>query len=196
MKTPAVLWWLLWRWKGYVQGYNAQAAVTEEQIIVAAEVTQEAKDVKQLHSTIRKTTENLARAGVEERVGTALADAGYWSKANVQEAGADGPELLIPTTKDWKQRKAARARPPPRGRIPKDLSCRDRMQRKLMTKRGRATYKKRSRTVEPVFGQIKDARGAGRFLLRGLDGASGEWMLLCGTHNLLKLWRSGRASWN
>ena len=182
--------------KGYVQGYNAQAAVTEEQIIVAAEVTQEANDVKQLHSTIEKTAENLQGAGVEERVGTALADAGYWSEANVQEAEADGPELLIATTKDWKQRKAARERPPPRGRIPKDLSCRERMERKLMTRRGRALYKKRSRTVEPVFGQIKDARGVGRFLLRGLKGASGEWKLLCGTHNLLKLWRSGKAHWN
>ncbi|MHC4506955.1 MAG: IS1182 family transposase [Planctomycetota bacterium] len=182
--------------KGYVQGYNAQAAVTEEQIIVAAEVTQEANDVKQLHSTIEKAAENLQGAGVEERVGTALADAGYWSEANVQEAEADGPELLIATTKDWKQRKAARERPPPRGRIPKDISCREQMERKLMTRRGRALYKKRSRTVEPVFGQIKDARGSDRFLLRGIEGVSCEWKLLCGTHNLLKLWRSGRASWN
>jgi transposase len=182
--------------KGYVQGYNAQAAVTEEQIIVAAEVTQEANDKKQLHPMIEKTAENIEAAGVEEKIGAALADAGYWSEANVQEAEADGPELLIATTKDWKQRKAAREHPPPRGRIPKNLSCRDRMERKLMTKRGRATYRKRSRTVEPVFGQIKDARGCGRFLLRGLDGVSGEWKLLCGTHNLLKLWRSGRASWN
>ena len=182
--------------KGYVQGYNAQAAVTEEQIIVAAEVTQEANDVKQLHSTIEKTAENLQGAGVEERTGTALAHAGYWSEANVQEAEAGGPELFIATTKDWKQRKAAHERPPPRGRIPKDLSCRERMERKLLTRRARALYKKRSRTVEPVFGQIKDARGVGRFLLRGLKGASGEWKLLCGTHNLLKLWRSGKAHWN
>ena len=94
--------------KGYVQGYNAQAAVTEEQIIVAAEVTQEANDVKQLHSTIEKTAENIEAAGVEEKVVTALADAGYWSEANVEEADANGPDLLIATTKDWKQRKAAR----------------------------------------------------------------------------------------
>jgi len=188
--------------KGYVQGYNAQAAVTEKQIIVAAEVTQEENDVGRLHSTIAKTVENLKSAGVEEKVGTALADAGYWSEANA-ETDEDGPDLLIATTKDWQQRKAARERPPPRGRIPKDISCRDRMERKLMTKRGRATYKKRSQTVEPVFGQIKDARGCKRFNLRGVDGASGEWKLLCGTHNLLKLWRhvcrqaaSGRASWN
>ena len=181
--------------KGYVQGYNAQAAVTEEQIIVAAEVTQEENDVGQLHSTITKTAENLKSAGVEEKVGTALADAGYWSEANA-EADDDGPDLLIATTKDRQQRKAARERPPPRGRIPTDISCRERMERKLMTKRGRATYKKRSQTVEPVFGQIKDARGCKRFNLRGVDGASGEWKLICGTHNLLKLWRSGRANRN
>jgi len=181
--------------KGYMQGYNAQAAVTEEQIIVAAEVTQEENDVGQLHATITKTGENLKSAGVEEKVGTALADAGYWSEANA-EGRDDGPDLLIATTKDRRQRKAARERPPPRGRIPKDISCRDRMERKLMTKRGRATYKKRSRTVEPVFGQIKDARGCKRFNLRGLDGASGEWKLICGTHNLLKLWRSGKANKN
>jgi 5,10-methenyltetrahydromethanopterin hydrogenase len=70
--------------KGYVQGFNAQAAVTEERIIVAAEVTQEENDVGQLHSTITKTAENLALAGVEEKVGTALADAGYRSEANAE----------------------------------------------------------------------------------------------------------------
>ena len=100
--------------KGYVQGYNAQAAVTEEQIILAAEVTQEANDVKQLHSTFRKTAENLQSTGVEEKVGTALADAGYWSEANVEKADPDGPELLIATTKDWKQRVEQDGVPPRR----------------------------------------------------------------------------------
>ena len=182
--------------KGYVQGYNAQAAVTENQIITAAEVTQQENDKKQLHPMLDKTEENAAAAGVEEKVGAALADAGYWSESNAEAAGPDGPELLIATTKDHKQRKAAREAPPPMGRIPKDLSCLERMERKLLTKRGRALYKLRGRTVEPVFGQIKDARGCDGFLLRGLDGVSGEWKLLCGTHNLLKLWRSGKACWN
>jgi transposase len=181
--------------RGYVQGYNAQAAVTEGQIILAAEVTQEENDAKQLCPMVAKTVENIEAAGMEQQVGTALADAGYWSEANA-EANDDGPDLLIATRKDWRQRKVAQERPPPRGRIPKDISCRDRMERRLMTKRGRATYKKRSQTVEPVFGQIKDARGCKRFNLRGLDGAAGEWKLICGTHNLLKLWRSGRSSRN
>ncbi len=182
--------------KGYVQAYNAQAGATEQQIIVAAEVTQAPNDVNELHPMLKKTAENLEAAGVEEKVGAGLVDAGYWSEANVEDADPEGPELFIATKKDHKQRKAISEAPPPRGRIPKDISVRERMERKLMTKRGRATYKKRSRTVEPVFGQIKDGRGCDRFLLRGLEGASGEWKLLCGTHNLLKLWRSGRASWN
>jgi len=143
-----------------------------------------------------KAQQEIQSAGVQEEIKSEIADAGYWSEDNVVKSSPTDPEFLIATTKDWKQRKAAREHPPPQGRIPKDISCRERMERKLMTKRGRATYKKRSRTVEPVFGQIKDARGCDRFLLRGLKGASGEWKLLCGTHNLLKLWRSGRASWN
>ena len=148
---------------------------------------------------IEKTGGNLEAAGVDERPKTAPADAGYFSESNVtkrDEADPDGPELLVAARKDWKQRKAAREAPPPRGRIPKGISVRERMERKLMTKRGRATYKKRSQTVEPVFGQIKDARGCDRFRLKGQDGASGEWKLLCGTHDPLKLRRSGRATRN
>jgi hypothetical protein len=181
---------------GYIQGYNAQAAVTEGQVIVAAEVTQEANDVGQLHPMLAKARENLAAAGVEGLPGAVLVDAGYWSEANAAGMEAEGPELFAATTKEWKQRKAARESPPPRGRIPQALGARERMERKLLTKRGRALYRKRGMTVEPVFGQVKAARGGDRFLLRGTVGAACEWKLLCGTHNLLKLWRSGRAAWN
>ena len=109
------------------------------------------------------------------------------------EAGSDGPELYIATTKDWKQRKAMRERGSPRGRKPKDLSRRDCMERKLLTKRGRAIYRKRGMTVEPVFGQAKDGRGCDHLLMRGLKLCGAEWRLICGTHNLLKLWRIGKA---
>jgi hypothetical protein len=95
--------------------------------------------------------------------------------------------------KDWKQRKALRDLPPPVGRIPASATLQDRMERKLRTKRGRDLYRKRSQTVEPVFGQIKGARGIDRFLLRGRSGASLEWKLICGTHNLLKMWRNQEA---
>ena len=80
--------------------------------------------------------------------------------------------------------------PAPRGRIPRDLSARDRMRRKLRTKRGRERYALRMGTVEPVFGQVKQCRGFRQFLLRGLDKVNGEWLLICMGHNLLKLFRS------
>jgi len=103
--------------------------------------------------------------------------------------------LLVATTKDWKQRKAARERGCPRGRIPRDLGLRERMERKLLTKRGRALYKKRGVLVEPVFGQMKEGQGFRRFKRRGLEANSSEATLVGTTHNLLKLWRSGRAPW-
>ena len=178
---------------GYVQGYNAQAAVTKDQIVVAAEVTQEANDVAQLHPMLDKAREELANAGVEGRIEKALADAGYWSEENAGKEAPEGPELFIATNKDWKQRKAMREAPPPRGRMRKGISARDRMERKLLTKRGRALYKLRGQTVEPVFGQVKDGRGCDRFMRRGLPAVRSEWSLICATHNLLKLFRSGKA---
>jgi len=180
---------------GYVQAYNTQAMVTEGQLIVAANVTQEANDVWQLHPMLQQAQEELAAAGAEEGIGVALADAGYWSEANIREADAYGPELLIATTKDWKQRKALREKGPPRGRIPKNLSLLERMERKLRTKQGRGLYSKRGQMVEPVFGQIKSVRGCDRFMRRGLTAAASEWRLMAATHNLLKLWRSGKAPW-
>lgn len=178
--------------KGYCQGYNAQAAVTEDQIIVAAEITQEENDVRQLHPMLDETEANRKAAGIEERVDSCTADAGYWSEENIKEANPAGPELFIATTKDWKERKALRDAPAPRGPIPRDASSKEKMERKLRTKRGREIYKKRSHTVEPVFGQIK-SRATG-FMRRGVEACRSEWSLLCATHNLLKLWRSGKLS--
>lgn len=178
--------------EGYVQGYNAQVAVTKEQIIVAEEVTQDRNDVGRLHPMLEKVEEELEDAEIKEDVENVLADAGYWSQANDEKANPAGPELFIATNKDWKQRKALRDEPPPRGRMPKDMTARDRMERKLLTLRGRALYKLRGQTVEPVFGQIKDARGFDRFMRRGMRAVASEWSLICTTHNLLKLWRSGR----
>ena len=134
----------------------------------------------------------LEAAGMEDRPKAGLADAGYWSEANIRACSwPEMPELLIATTKDWKQRKMLREKGCPRGRIPKGLSPRDRMERKLLTKRGRAVYKKRSVLVEPVFGQVKEGQGFRRFMRRGLGAAQSEWSLAGTTHNLLKLWRSG-----
>ena len=180
---------------GYVQGYNAQAVVTEDQIIVAAEVTQEANDIKQLHPMLERAQANLMALGHPKAITTALADAGYCSEANLMAAAPAGPALLIATNKDWKQRKALREQPPPRGRCPTGLTARDRMERTLLTKRGRRLYKKRGQTVEPVFGQIKSARGCDGFMRRGTAACANEWKLLCAAHNLLKLWRHGKAGW-
>jgi len=181
--------------QGYMQGYNAQAVVTKEQIIVAAEVTQEENDVKQLEPMLKKAKVNVNKLGVEEEIGTGLMDAGYWSENNVKGREEVG-EILIATKKDWKQRRAVREQPGPRGRIPSGLSLAGRMERKLLTKRGRALYRKRSPMIEGVFGQIKEVRGCDRFIRRGIEGSRSEWNLICATHNLLKLWRSGKVCWN
>ena len=178
--------------QGYVQGYNVQTVVSQDQIIVAVGVTQEANDVKQLKPMLDTMERILDAAGIVERPRVALADAGYWSEANA--ATKVSSELFIATTKDWKQRKLLRKQGCPRGRIPLQLSPRDLMERKLLTKRGQALYKMRGIVVEPVYGQIKEHQGFRRFTRRGFDAASGEASLVATTHNLLKLWRSGRVS--
>lgn len=176
---------------GYVQGYNGQAVVTEAQIIVAAELTTQENDVRQLHPMVKKARENITALKLKEQeIGVVLADAGYCSDANLEKIDPQGPEHLIATQKDWKQRQAQASAPPPRGRIPQDLSDRERMERKLRTKRGRVLYKKRSQIVEPVFGQIKTGRGIKAFMRRGFEACAQEWKLICATHNLLKMWRN------
>ena len=129
-------------------------------------------------------------------MGAVLVDAGYCSEENLEQADPEGPELFVATRKDWKQREQLRQAPSPRGRIPAHLSRRERMDRKLLTQRGRRLYKQRSQIIEPVFGQTKACRGISRFQRRGLANCRSEWKLICGTHNLLKLWRSGKARRN
>jgi len=178
---------------GYVQGYNAQAVVTKEQIIIAADLTQEENDVHQLHPLLDQAQKELSAVGVEEEIGTALADAGYWSEENIQEADPEGPELLVATKKNWKQRQALREKGPPQGRIPKDLSPRERMERKLRTKHGWDLYCQRGWMVEGVMGQTKYVRDCDCLMRRGYEAAQSEWKLIATTHNLLKLWRKTQA---
>jgi len=171
--------------QGWVQGYNGQAmADCTSQVIVACAVTHEENDVRQLAPMLERCE---AQAG--ERPKKLIADAGYWSDTNAALADAT-TALFIATTKAWKQRKALRDKGCPKGRIPKDATARDRMERKLLTRVGQAIYKLRSCTIEPVFGQMS-MRGLTRFWLRGLEKVTGEWSLWCSTHNLLKLWRAG-----
>jgi hypothetical protein len=178
---------------GYVQGYNAQAVVTEGQIIIAADLTQEENDVHQLHPLLDQAQKELSAVGVQEKIGTALADAGYWSEENIQKAGPEGPELLVATRKNWKQRQALREKGPPQGRIPKNLSPRGRMERKLRTKHGWDLYCQRGWMVEGVIGQIKHVRDCDCLMRRGYEAAQSEWKLIATTHNLLKLWRKTQA---
>ena len=171
---------------GWLQGYNAQAVVTTGQIILAADVTTEANDVHQLTPMLGQAQGNVALVvGQEAKLGAAVADAGYWSDANAATE-TDACELFIATQKDHAQRTALRDAPPPRGRKPKTMKARERMQRKLHTKRGRARYRRRGASVEPVSGQMKDRQGARRFSMRGLDRCRGEWLLDAAVHNLRK----------
>jgi Transposase DDE domain len=130
----------------------------------------------------------LTASGIEERPEALLADSGYWSIANLTGI-PDAPELLIPPAKHGRQGKARKD-----GRPSESNSdgLRAAMTAKLTSEDGKARYAKRKQTVEPAFGQIKEQQGARRFLRRGLAACQAEWKLLCGTHNLLKLWRHTR----
>ncbi|MHB8339672.1 MAG: transposase [Mycobacteriales bacterium] len=174
---------------GWVQGYNAQAAVNENQIVVAAVVTQDANDVNQYQPMVAAAQHALAAAGITETIGLVLADAGYWSEDN---ATADGPDRLIATLKDWKQRRAARDMGTTTGAPPEDASALDAMEHRLRTPEGAAAYAQRSHTVEPVFGDHKENRGWLRFRRRGLGAVRSEWALMNTSHNLAKLFTHQR----
>ncbi|MGH9266828.1 MAG: transposase, partial [Acidimicrobiales bacterium] len=177
---------------GWVQGFNAQAAVNACQVVIACSVTQDRNDVAQLVPMMAAATDNAAAAGIASDVGTVLADVGYWSEAN---ATAEGPDRLIATTKDWKQRRAAREMGTTSGPVPEGASTLEAMEHRLRTEEGAAAYGQRSCTVEPVFGQVKENRGIRRFMRRGLAAAESEWTLVCATSNVLKLFvhAQGRA---
>lgn len=170
--------------QGFVQGYNGQAMVdVEHQIIVAGDLVQDENDKHQQLPMIEKIKRYIGR--IPEKL---TMDAGYWDEQRLKQLDKD-IDLYVATEKDWKEREKLRNRPPPRGRIPKNMSYKDRMERKLLTIKGREIYQKRGSSVEPVFGQIKN-RGLGQLLLKGLEKSRGEWMLICLSHNLLKLWKA------
>jgi hypothetical protein len=169
----------------WVQGYNAQAVTTRQQVIVAAELTQHTSDLQQLRPMLAATAATLTAAEIQTRPGTVLADCGYWSIANLTEI-PDAPALLIPPARHGRQGKPRKDGKPSASRSD---GLRAAMAAKLASADGKALYALRRQTIEPVFGQIKEQQGARRFLRRGLAACEAEWKLLCGTHNLLKLWR-------
>jgi hypothetical protein len=137
-----------------VQGYNAQAVTTCEQVIVAAELTQQANDFQQLHPMLSATAATLAAAGIAQRPGRLAADSGYWSITNLTQI-PDAPELLIPPPKHGRHGKPRKDGKPSAS---KSDGLRAAMTAKLESEDGKACYAKRKETVEPVFGQIAGVR--------------------------------------
>jgi transposase len=169
----------------FVQGYNAQAAVDgEAQIILAAEVIQQTTDNHQLEPMLEQVERNTGDLPL-----AASADSGFWNPKQVEKIQARGIDLHVATGKQ-KQEQVS----PPDSDDPvaeQETSLRERMKLKLLSEPGRDLYRMRKAIVEPVFGQIKECRGFRRFSLRGLDKVQAEWKMICTTHNLLKLFRSG-----
>jgi transposase len=175
--------------KGWDQCGNAQAVTNEHQIILAADVTHQANDVRQLVAMVDQTQANLDAAGIKDVIQSALGDAGYYSETNAAALEQRGIDPYLSTERLKHHEKVASA---PRGRIPKNLSAKQRMARKLRTKKGRALYAKRKGMIEPIFGQLKQVLGFRQFSMRSLASMRGEWGLMATVHNLLKLWRHGQ----
>src|SRR5680860_1223564 len=170
---------------GFHYAYNAQAVVDEHsQVMLAADVTQCAADVDQLFDMVETTETNLADADIDDSPEVVLADAGYCSEDNLGTAADGALDMLIATGRLEHNERVADA---PRGPIPKNATARERMARRLRTKKGRADYARRKAIVEPAFGQMKVRQHAGFLRLRGFDGVQGEWTLHAICHNLRKL---------
>ena len=165
---------------GWIYGYNPQIAVDDgHQVIVATTLSADPTDTAALPALVDQIETNTGR-----RPKKLLADAGYASDDNLAHLEERGIDAYVATRRD---RHGAKAPVAPRGRIPARLSRRERMARKLTTKRGKAEYSRRKAIVEPVFGQTKEARGFRRFRLRGRAKVTAEWHLVCAVHNLGKL---------
>jgi hypothetical protein len=193
--------------KGWDYSGNAQISVDSTfQIIVGCFVTTAANDKQQAVPLAEATKENMAQAGVESPKGEtgeakkipATLDSGYFSEKAVQgmEAAGFDPYMATGRQKHNQGKTGTTAPPAPADTTAKektDATAKERMAAKVKTPGGQALYARRKVIVEPVFGQIKGARGFRQFSLRGLEKINGEWRLVCLTHNLLKIWRHHRA---
>jgi hypothetical protein len=173
MKTP----------RGFIQGYNAQAVATEDQIVVAADLITRSADGGQLAPMVTTARQELAAAGGPDGPEIVLADAGYWSAPDIRRLTGEGMTVLVPP--DAHTRKA-----PNRSR---SGGLYDEMRSRLDTDEGREVYGRRQTAIEPIFGHTKFNRRADRFRRRGLAACLAEWRLITATHNLLKLWRAAPA---
>jgi transposase len=165
--------------RGYVQGYNAQAATNERQIVIAADVTVDSPDFGHLEPMVSAAQSELEQAGVTDPLKVVVADAGYWHQAQMETIVGRGIQVLIPP--DASKRKGAR---PGWDDGPYAF-----MRRVLETERGGELYRKRQAMIEPVFADTKFNRRIDRFLRRGRSAVRSEWRLITATHNLLKLYR-------
>ncbi|HVP49121.1 MAG TPA: IS1182 family transposase [Bryobacteraceae bacterium] len=163
---------------GLVQGYNAQAAVLDNQIIVAAEVSSQATDKQQLVPMAAKVENSLGG-----KPDVMLADAGYWSEEAVTDSCWEAVNLLVSPDRGKPDEALKKNSPRSAAAVA--------MREKLRSQAGARWYRLRKQTVEPVFGQIKQGRGFRRFLLRGREQVAAEWKLICTGHNLWKMFRAG-----
>lgn len=172
------------------QCFNAQAVVdSHAQVIVTAELTDEAPDARQLEPALEQLEGNLEAIEAELPAGSKLlGDAGYFSEHNIAATTEHG---LDPHLATGRFKRSEPQPPAPRGPVPKDATAKQRMARKLQTKRGRTAYAKRKTIVEPVFGQMDTVQSTRRLLLRGKAAARAQWRFHCAVHNLLKLHRAG-----
>ena len=173
--------------KEFVQGYNAQAAVdSKAQIIVAAEITQQANDKQQLVPMVQAVVSNLGKK--PEHV---TADAGYFSEKAVTDEAVKGVDLLVAVSREKHGSATEPGTQTAKEGKTQEPSATETMREKVSSAAGKAIYKFRKAVVEPVFGQIKEVRGLRRFLLRGLEKVSAEWKIICLNHNVLKMFQAG-----
>ena len=172
---------------GWVQGYNAQVAVNDVGVVLAATVSRDHNDLGQCQPMMAATRANLDAAGVDAPIGVMLFDAGYCSVDNLR---APGPDRLIATAKSHALRRAATEQGFTEGGPPPDADPIRAMEHRLRTEAGAQLFAKRQHTVEPVFGHIKAGRGFRGFVRRGLEAVNAEWQLMATTQNILKLHRA------
>lgn len=172
---------------GFVQGYNAQIAVTASQVICGALVTQTVTDHHLLPQVLEVTTRTLQQAGITDSLDVVLADAGYAYEPTFAAAEAAGLRLLAPIGSDEKRARGATGK----GRDPARYPATARAQQDLETVEGQALYARRGQTVEPVFGQVKERLRMHQFARRGLHNVAAEFSLACTVHNIRKLF-----TWN
>jgi hypothetical protein len=164
---------------GFVQGYNCQVATTEGHIVVGLGVTNVAPDTHHLRGVLHSVRDTTG-----ERPGQVVADGGYWAEENAAYCDDNGIDVYISMGREGRtaQQQVDSGPDPPQPNLA--------MRQKMSTAEAREIYRARKWMVEAPIGQIKEAMGFRRFLLRGLESVRGEWALVCMAHNLLKLWRN------